>query len=110
MNIGKYGVKFTTVEMMYNNSLLSTEEITKAKWNCNKCIILNIANIFPFGLENDYALESIMNCENLKSLQKLPSYEIISKAYGINSLNMGDLDENIITNILATTLLMNLNL
>ena len=54
-------------EMMYNNSLLSVDEITKAKWNCNECIILNMANIFPFGLENDYALESIMNCGNLKS-------------------------------------------
>ena len=37
-----------------------------------------------------------MNCDNLKILEKLPSYEIISRAYGINSLNMGDLDENII--------------
>ena len=49
-----------------------------------------MANIFPFGLENDYALEILMNCENLKILEKLPSYEI------------GDLDENIITNINST--------
>ena len=50
------------------------------EWNCKKCNILNMANIFPFGLENDYALESIMNCDNLKILEKLPSYEIISRA------------------------------
>ena len=88
--------------MIDRNSLLCAEDVAKTEWNCNKCIILKMANIFPFGLENDYALESIMNCENLKILEKLPSYEIISKAYGINSLKNGDLDENIITNINST--------
>ena len=83
--------------MLDRNSLLCAEDIANTEGNCNKCIILKMANIFPFGLENDYALESILNCENLKILEKLPSYEIISKAYGINSL-----DENIITNINST--------
>ena len=82
-----------------NNSLLSDEEIDNNVWYCNKCLLVNMADIFPFGLESDQELECLMNCDSLEILDKLPSYEIMSKACDIDTLNNYDLDENIISNI-----------
>ena len=81
------------------NALLSDEEINDIKWNCNKCEILIRADLFPMGLENSYELEQIMNSDSLKYLENIPSYEIASKAYGIETLSQYDIDENIIADI-----------
>ena len=85
--------------MMVQNSLLNDAEINNIVWHCNKCLLNNMANIFPFTLEIDQELECLMNCDSLKFLDNLPSFEITSKACDIDSLNHHDLDENIIDNI-----------
>ena len=85
--------------MIDNNSLLSVEQIDNIVWHCNKCLLSNMAKIFPFGLESNQELKCLNNSDSLDILDKLPSYEIISKAHGIDSLNDFDLDENIISNI-----------
>ena len=74
-------------------------EDDKDKWYCNKCLIMKMAAIFPFGLENNLELINIINCDSMKSLEHLPSYEITSKASSFDSLKQSDLDENIIANI-----------
>ena len=71
----------------------------KTKWCCNKCFVIKNATIFPYGLENNVDLISIINCDSMQSLENLPSYEITSKACCFDSLKQSDLDENIITNI-----------
>ena len=81
-------------EMMTANSQLNHEEIDAKIWFCNKCQISNMAQLFQFGLENNYDLQNIMN--SLKSLENLPSFNTTSKAYSIDSRLI---DENIITNI-----------
>ena len=86
-------------EIMKFNSSLSDDEIKAKSWFCNKCQISNMAQLFPFGFENNHDLQNILNCESLKFLDSLPSYEITSKAYDIDSLNQFDIDENIINNI-----------
>ena len=35
----------------------------KTKWCCNKCLIIKNATIFPYGLENNVDLISIINCD-----------------------------------------------
>ena len=86
-------------EMLTANSLISPEEIAAKTWFCNKCQISNMAQLFPFGLQNNHDLQNIMNSDSLKFLENLPSYETTSKAYIIDSLSQSDIDENIITNI-----------
>ena len=93
-----------TTNMEYNNLIesnnhLTNKEIEEQEWLCNKCLIINMAEIFPFGHENNYELDNIMNIDSLKSLENLPTYDIMSKAYSFDSLNQFDIDDNIITNI-----------
>ena len=85
--------------MLTANSLINPEEIAAKTWFCNKCQISNMAQLFPFGLQNNHDLQNIMNYESLKFLENLPSYKTTSKAYNIDSLSQSDIDENIITNI-----------
>ena len=85
--------------MISTNLNLSDEEIENDEWLCNKCQIENLANVFPFGLQNNYELKNIMNIDSLNSLKNLPSYDIASKACEIDSLNKYDIDEHIINNI-----------
>ena len=85
--------------MLTANSLINPEEIAAKAWFCNKCQISNMAQLFPFGLQNNHDLQNIMNPESLKFLENLPSYKTTSKAYSIDSLSQSDVDENIITDI-----------
>ena len=73
-------------KMMLDNSQLNEDEIETKQWLCNKCQISNMAQLFPFGLENNDEIVYIMNSDSLKYLENLPSYEITSKAYNIDSL------------------------
>ena len=86
-------------KMIDINSALTEAEIQENEWMCNKCQISNMANIFPFGLENNYDLQNILQADSLKILENLPSYEITSKASDIDSLKQFDIDENTVTNI-----------
>ena len=86
-------------KMIESNSKLNDEEIESIEWLCNKCLISNMAQLFPFGLENNHELQNIVNSDSLKFLENLPSYEITSKAYSIDSLNQFDIDENIVSNL-----------
>ena len=52
-------------EMMTANCQLNQEEIDAKIWFCNNLQISNMAQLFPFGLENNYDLKNIMN--SLKS-------------------------------------------
>ena len=92
----------TTVEE-YNtkdsNSLLSEEHKDGNDWCCNRCMVSNMAEKFPFGLESNYDLINIMTTESLKSIKNLPTYEITSKAYNIDVKNQFDIDDNIVNNI-----------
>ena len=85
--------------LLESNSLLSDSDIDKEEWHCNKCILLNRAQIFPFGLESTHDLNGIMLSETMEAFEKLPKFEIVSKALNIDSLKNHDLDENIINNI-----------
>ena len=38
------------------NSGLSDEEIEQLPWDCNKCLISQMANTFPFGLQTNEEL------------------------------------------------------
>ena len=58
-----------------------------------------MATIFPFGLEDNHELLNIVNTDSIKSLDYLPSYEIVSKAHNIEALNQFDVDANIINKI-----------
>ena len=58
-----------------------------------------MAEKFPYGLESNYDLINIMTTDSLKSLKNLPTYEIASKAYEIDSMNQYDIDDNIGNNI-----------
>ena len=68
---------------MTANSQLNHEEIDAKIWFCNKCQISNMAQLFRFGLENNYDLQNIMNSDSLKSLENLPPLNTTSKAYSI---------------------------
>ena len=85
--------------MIHSNALITNEEILAKEWLCNKCLISNCAEIFPFGLENNIELQNIMQADSLKFLENLPSYEINSKVSDIESLRQCDIDENTVTNI-----------
>ena len=85
--------------ILENNSLLTAEEICSPEWECNKCKIYKMATIFPFGLEDNHELLNIVNTDSIKSLDYLPSYEIVSKAHNIEALNQFDVDANIINKI-----------
>ena len=82
-----------------SNSLLSGEHINENNWCCNKCLISNMAEKFPYGLESNYDLVNIMTTDSLKVFKNLPTYEIASKAYKIDSMNQYDIDDNIVNNI-----------
>ena len=87
-------------EMLTANSIINLEEIAaNTSWFCNKCQISNMAQLFPFGLQNNHDLQNIVNSDSLKFLENLPSYKTTSKAYSIDSLSQSDIDENIMTNI-----------
>ena len=86
---------------------LSEFEINNSNWDCNKCMIIKTATIFPFGLEEDMDIENIMNTDSIKALDNLPSYEITSKAISFDALKGNGLDENFIYII---TMHMNLKL
>ena len=84
---------------MDNNSLLTNEQIHLTEWDCNKCKISKMAIIFPFGLEDNQEMQNIVNTDSIKSLDYLPSYEIVSKTHNIEALNQYDVDANIINKI-----------
>ena len=86
-------------KMMDENAKLTEAEILIKEWHCNKCQIAIMAEIFPFGLENNYELINIQQTNSLMALENLPSYEITSKASDIESLKHCDIDENTVTNI-----------
>ena len=86
-------------QIIVANSNLTETEIQAKEWLCNKCHISNLAVIFPFGLENNYELQNMLKTDSLKSLDNLPSYEVISKASDFDTLNQFDIDENTVTNI-----------
>ena len=83
--------------LIEKNCSLTESEIENNKWHCNKCMISNLAKIFPFGLENDYGLLNILNADSLKFLENLPTYDITSKAFV--TLKPYDIDHNTISNI-----------
>ena len=82
--------------IMGNKTVLTDVQLD---WHCNKCKILKLANIFPFGLVDNSDLFHILNSDSLKSLDNLPTYDIASKAHNIDSLNQHDIDINCIDNI-----------
>ena len=86
-------------EMIKLNLQLTEEEIESQNWFCCKCEISNLAEIFPFGLQDNYELINILNADSLKFIANLPSFETISKVREIESLNQYDIDENIVNNI-----------
>ena len=81
------------------NLLLSEAEIYEDEWLCNKCLISNMAKIFPFGLESNFELQNIVKTDSLNFLNNLPSYEITSKASDFDLLKQHDIDENMVTSI-----------
>ena len=85
--------------MMEINSQLSDFEIDNIEWSCNKCVLSKIADIFPFTNLSNHDFNNILNTDSLKALENLPSFEITSKAYDIDSLNQFDIDVNIIDEI-----------
>ena len=86
-------------EMIELNLQLTDEEIESQNWFCCKCEISNLAEIFPFGLQDNYEIINILNADSLKFVGNLPSFETISKVREIESLNQYDIDENIVNNI-----------
>ena len=50
--------------MLFVNSQLDDDEIDVIDWFCNKCQISKLAQLFPFGLENDHNLINIMNSDS----------------------------------------------
>ena len=86
-------------EIINKNTLLNEVEINEDEWLCNKCLISNMANIFPFGLESNYELQNIMKSDSLRTLANLPSFEITSKASDFDLLKQHDIDENMVTTI-----------
>ena len=84
---------------MIDINCTTKENIQDIEWLCNKCHISNMAQIFPFGLENNHDLQNLLQSDSLKTLENLPSYEIISKASDIDALKQFDVDDNTVTNI-----------
>ena len=93
----------TTAEEYNNlidhNLFISEDKIMDNPWHCNKCVIANMAAIFPFGLETDISLSNIMNTDSLEILDHLPSYNHISQACKVDSLTPNDPDENLVDRI-----------
>ena len=92
----------TTVEeynTINDSSPLHDEQIDEIDWLCNRCLISNMAEKFPFGLESNYDLINIMTTESLKSLKNLHTYVITSKANNTDFTNQYDIDDNIVNNI-----------
>ena len=58
-----------------------------------------MAEIFPFGFEDNHDLLNILNSDSIKSLDYLPSYDIVSKALNIETRNQYDVDANKVNNI-----------
>ena len=86
-------------KLIDHNWCLTTSQIDAEPWLCNKCIIANMAIIFPFGLENNITLSNIMNTDSLEILDRLPSYEKTSQACQLDSLSSHDPDENLVDRI-----------
>ena len=86
-------------DIITKNALLNDTEINEDEWLCNKCLISNLAKIFPFGLESNYDLQNIIKTDSLNFLDNLPSYEITSKASDFDLLKQYDIDENMVTSI-----------
>ena len=51
------------------------------------------------ALKDNQEMQNIVNTDSIKSLDYLPSYEIVSKAHNIEALNQYDVDANIINKI-----------
>ena len=85
--------------IIMKNTLLNENEINEDEWLCNKCIISNMAYIFPFGLENNYELQNINKTDSLHFLENLPNYEITSKASDFDLLKQNDVDENMVNSV-----------
>ena len=86
-------------QIIDDNASLSDDEILKQQWLCNKCLIINMAQIFPFGLVNNHQLEDLFHSDSTQMLKHLPSYEITSQASNFDSLKQFDVDENLANNI-----------
>ena len=59
--------EYDTINESY--SFLSEEHINENNWCCNKCLISNMAEKFPYGLESNYDLINIMTTDSLKSFK-----------------------------------------
>ena len=67
-------------------------------WLCNICTTITRAEVFPFGLVDNYDLQNLLETDSLEILNLLPAYEIASKTKSF-VLNDSDIDENMIDNI-----------
>ena len=67
---------------------------------CETCNILNLAEIFPFGMIDNHTLTDLINTSlSSNNLDNLPSYNIISKVKSFGNLKDTDIDENLPSNI-----------
>ena len=91
----------TCVHWIHNkcNEISIEAENTGNDRSCDKCIIKNRSQIFPFGLENSEELSNLLNCDSLVLYKNLPSFQIISETTKYDSLSQHNLDDNIVNNV-----------
>ena len=72
------------------------EEDDDVPWYCIPCLILENAEIYPFGLLSKTELCDLLGVDLPSQIESLPSFEIVSKLTNLPNLNSFDIDENLI--------------
>ena len=66
---------------------------------CQNCVMTERAFVFPFGFEDNHDLNNILSSDSMEIFDKLPNFEIKSRASEIGNLKKHDVDANTADNI-----------
>ena len=84
---------------MIKRNILNPDLVENKPWICPKCAIIDIVEIFPYGLLSDTDIININSSSSMRILDMIPEFEIVSATSKMNDMSSSDIDKNLPGNI-----------